>query len=70
MALVTEKKAALVSERLELPVYHTECPHKETNMRSKVKPIIKDLAKMDKNVREHIFNAPWNINPDYLPTNL
>ena len=70
MALVTEKKAALVSERLELPVYHTECPHKETNMRSKVKPFIKDLAKMDKNVREHIFNAPWNINPDYLPTNL
>ncbi len=55
MALLTETKVKLVSDRLDLPVYHTECPHKETNMRLKVKPIIKDLSRMDKNVREHIF---------------
>ena len=70
MALVTETKVKLVSDRLNLPVYHTECPHKETNMRLKVKPIIKDLSRMDKNVREHIFNSPWNINKDYLPSDL
>ncbi len=70
LALVPESRVSLVSTRLDLPVYKTECPFKETNMRLKVKPFVKELSKMDKNVREHIFNAPWKINTEYLPTNL
>ena len=70
MCLVRETGIALAAKRLELPVYNTVCPYKETNLRLKMKPVLNQLYQLDKNVYEHIFDAPWKINLDYLPVNL
>ncbi|NQT60066.1 MAG: adenine nucleotide alpha hydrolase [Bacteroidetes bacterium] len=40
-----------------LPVAKPVCPFDQTNIRSKLKPIIKDLCKVDKLTLEHIYNA-------------
>lgn len=70
LCLVRENTIQLAVNRLEIPVYHTECPYKDSNLRGKIKPILKSLSQLDKNVYEHIFEAPWKINKEYLPTDL
>ncbi len=70
LCLVREPQIKLAAERLELPVYNTICPYKETNLRLKMKPVLKQLYSFDKNVYEHIFDAPWKINSEYLPDKL
>ena len=70
MCMVYESKLRLLAERLEFPVYNTGCPYKSTNMRLKMKPIVAMLSKDNRRLREHIFEAPWNINREYLPTDL
>lgn len=50
-----------VINRLEretgIPVVKTECPYSRTNIRSRVKPIIRELSHIDKLTREHIYSA-------------
>ena len=50
-----------VTKRLSLfyniPLIKPVCPYDRTNIRSKLKPLILELVKMDKDVREHVFNA-------------
>lgn len=70
MCMVHESKIRLMAERLAFPVYNTDCPFKETNMRLKIRPIINMLSQDNRRLREHIFEAPWNINEEYLPGNL
>ena len=70
MCMVYESKLRLMAERLGFPVYNTGCPYKSTNMRLKMKPIVAELSRDNRRLREHIFEAPWNINPEYLPTDL
>ena len=70
LCLVREPQINLTAQRLELPVYNTICPYKETNLRLKIKPILKEFYRLDKNVYEHIFDAPWKINTEYLPDKL
>ena len=41
----------------DLPVAKPVCPFDKTNIRSKLKPIIKDLCKVDKLTREHVYSA-------------
>ena len=65
---VPESMISTVSSRLGLPAGENSCPNKETNLRTQIKPIIRELVKMDRHVRENIYNAPWNINKDYLPS--
>jgi tRNA 2-thiocytidine biosynthesis protein TtcA len=67
LCMVKEKMVYKVAERLRLPVASLACPHKETNIRSKVKPVLQELLKIDSKTREHIFESPWNINEEYLP---
>ncbi len=70
LCMVRESSIELAAKRLELPVYSTICPYKETNLRLKMKPVLRQLSHLDKKVYEHIFDAPWNINHEYLPGNL
>ena len=70
LCLVREAQIKLAAQRLELPVYNTVCPYKETNLRLKMKPVLKQLYALDKHVYEHIFDAPWKINSEYLPDKL
>ena len=70
MCMLKESAVKLAVSRLELPVYITECPHKETNMRKTIRPVINELLKIDRHTVDHIFDAPWNINREYLPTDL
>ncbi|MCL2792463.1 MAG: tRNA 2-thiocytidine biosynthesis TtcA family protein [Spirochaetaceae bacterium] len=70
LCLTREPQIKLAAERLELPVYSTICPYKDTNLRLKMKPILKQLYTLDKHIYQHIFDAPWKINSDYLPGKL
>ena len=62
---VRESEIDKVVRRLELPVYEVGCPYKETNIRARMKPLVRELARMDKQVREHIFSAHTNIIEGY-----
>ena len=44
-------------ECYDLPVIKPVCPYDQTNIRSKLKPIIKELSHIDHLTREHIYNA-------------
>ena len=44
-------------EQYDLPVIKPVCPYDQTNIRAKLKPIIKELSHIDKLTREHIYNA-------------
>lgn len=62
---VYEKDIVKLTDRLRLPVYETECPYKNTNIRSNIKPVLAQLKKLDKRVMEHIYRAHFNVNRDY-----
>ena len=46
-----------ISELYDIPTVKPVCPYDQTNIRSKVKPIVSELAHIDKLSREHIYNA-------------
>jgi len=46
-----------IAESYDIPVIKPVCPYDQTNIRSKLKPIIKEIVKMDSLAREHIYNA-------------
>lgn len=43
--------------RMGLPVAQTDCPHRLTNMRRKMKDVIAEMSKIDRLVRENIYSA-------------
>ncbi len=57
MIEVHENVTRRLSEVYDLPTVKPVCPYDQTNIRAKLKPVIKELAHMDKLVREHIYNA-------------
>jgi len=57
MCEVRESVIEKLEREIDLPVSVFNCPHKDTNIRSKIKPIIKQLSHIDKLTREHIFKA-------------
>ena len=65
LCMVKESTVSLVATRLSLPCFTLACPYHKTNLRLSIKPFVKDLAKLDPKVREHIFSAHWNINREY-----
>ena len=54
---VKEHTLTRLVEEYDLPVAKPVCPFDQTNIRSKLKPIIRDLSRIDKLTREHIFDA-------------
>ncbi len=70
MCEVPESMTRRVAERLDLPIFSNGCPHRDTNIRSHMKGVIRELSKLDRNVREKINRAHGNIQIDYLPSRL
>ncbi len=54
---IREHAVNRLAEEYELPVCKPVCPYDKTNIRSRLKPVIRDLARIDKLTREHVFNA-------------
>lgn len=57
MIEIHENTTRRLSEVYDLPTVKPVCPYDQTNIRAKVKPIIKELSHIDKLTREHIYNA-------------
>lgn len=54
---VHENTLKRISEAYNLPVVKPVCPYDQSNIRSKLKPIIKELKHIDKLTLEHVFKA-------------
>ena len=59
-----ENVASRLREIYDIPVVKPVCPYDQTNIRARLKPIVKGLCHIDKLTREHIYNAhtfPYNL---------
>ena len=57
MIEVRESMICNLVARYDLPIVKPVCPFDETNIRSRLKPIIRELSHIDKLTREHIYHA-------------
>ncbi len=57
MIEIHEQTLIRLSQTYDLPVIKPVCPYDQTNIRANLKPIVKDLCRMDKFTREHVFSA-------------
>ncbi len=57
MIEIHENVTRRLSDTYNLPTVKPVCPYDQTNIRAKLKPIIKELCHIDKLTREHIYNA-------------
>lgn len=57
MIEVHESVTRRLAETYDLPVIKPVCPYDQTNIRTRLKPIVKELSKLDKLTREHIYHA-------------
>ncbi len=57
MIEIHETNLKQLAAHYDLPVIKPVCPFDQTNIRSKVKPLVKQLAHIDRFAREHIYNA-------------
>jgi tRNA 2-thiocytidine biosynthesis protein TtcA len=70
MCEVDEKDIDRLSRVVELPVFSVDCPRKDQNHRQLFKDIIRRVRRVNRHVKENLYNAPWRINPEYLPSAL
>ncbi len=64
---VTEEEIVRIADRLALPIVSIDCPLKEKNIRTVLKPMIRELHRHNPRVRQNIYRSTANINWDYLP---
>jgi tRNA 2-thiocytidine biosynthesis protein TtcA len=57
MIEVHEHTTRRLSEVYQLPSVKPVCPYDQTNIRSRLKPIVKELVLLDRDAREHIYNS-------------
>lgn len=57
MIEVHEQTTRRLAEVYRLPAVKPVCPHDQTNIRSRLKPIVRELAHIDRDAREHIYNS-------------
>ena len=57
MIEVHEYVTKRLSEVYDLPVVKPICPYDQTNIRSRIKPIVRELCRLDRDAREHIYHA-------------
>lgn len=57
MIEVHEQTTRRLSEIYDLPTIKPVCPYDQTNIRARLKPIVKDLVRINSLAREHVFNA-------------
>jgi len=54
---IKENAVIRLNEQYTIPTAKPVCPYDQTNIRSKLKPVIRQLAHIDRLTREHIYNA-------------
>ncbi len=54
---IHEHAIARLSEAYSLPAAKPVCPYDQTNIRSRLKPIVRELCRIDRLTREHIYSA-------------
>lgn len=57
MIEVHEHTIRRLSEYYQLPCVKPVCPYDQTNIRSKLKPIVQQLVQLDRDAREHIYKS-------------
>lgn len=67
MCLVKEQAVERIAEFLDFPTAKADCPFHETNIRARIKPIVREMVHLNKQARENLFRAPSNLNTEYLP---
>lgn len=67
LAQTPEEKITAVAEELELPIVTIDCPYREKNIRSDLKPLIRELRRLNSRARQNIYRAGWNIEHEYVP---
>lgn len=57
MIEIHENTIRRLAETYDLPVIKPVCPYDQTNIRANLKPVVRELAHMDRFAREHVFEA-------------
>ncbi len=57
MIEIHEQTLVRLSQIYDLPVIKPVCPYDQTNIRSRLKPVVREIVSLDKLAREHVFNA-------------
>lgn len=57
MIEIHEDSLEQLAAHYELPVVKPVCPFDQSNIRSQLKPLVRQLSQIDKFAREHIYNA-------------
>lgn len=57
MIEVHETTIQKLADTYNLPAVKPKCPYDKTNIRARLKPIVRDLAHIDRDVREHIYHS-------------
>ena len=70
MCEVDEKDVERLSRVIDLPVFSIDCPKKDVNHRLLFREIIRKVGRFNRHVKENLYEAPWRINRDYLPSTL
>ncbi len=55
MILVHENVTRRLKDMYDIPAIKPVCPYDQTNVRARLKPIVKELCHLDKLAREHIY---------------
>jgi len=66
LAYVEERQLEKLSSFLGLPVIKSMCPKKDISKRKKMKEIIRDIEKINPEVRKNIFRSLKRIKKEYL----
>lgn len=57
MIEIHEHTIRRLSEVYDLPVIKPVCPYDQTNIRANLKPVVREIVRMDRFAREHVFEA-------------
>lgn len=57
MIEVHENTLIRLAQTYDFPVVKPVCPYEQTNIRSQLKPLVREICHMDRFAREHVFSA-------------
>lgn len=67
LCTVPEAMITTIAEEAQLPVSTIDCPFRTRNIRSRLAPIVADLARINPAARDNIYRSLTNIDHEYLP---
>ncbi|MFH1202496.1 MAG: ATP-binding protein [Candidatus Omnitrophota bacterium] len=66
LAYVEEGEIVNFAKEMNFPLPHCRCPNSDTSKRTMMKKIIKDIEKINPDVKTNIFRSITRIKKDYL----